>query len=354
MFGQDKAIEALAQRDQAVARRPARAGEADRLLPVLGPDRRRQDRGRQAARRPDGRRAAALRHVRVHGEAHGLAADRRAAGLRRLRPGRPADRRHRPASALRAAARRDREGASGPVQHPVAGDGPRQADRPQRQVGRLPQRHPDHDDERGRVRHGQAADGLRPHEARGRRHGGDQPHVHAGVPQPARRDRAVRRPAARDHREGGGEVRLPARGAARRPRRHDRAVGRGGEVARREGLRREVRRAAAGARDPGAHQEAARRRAAVRQARARRHGARCWSPARARSGRSPSSTSPPTRPRRPKAKSEDDDEDDDEDEPQAVLADATPRKALPGPKDKKERSSKTTGSVPTVPRRKPD
>ena len=32
--------------DQARPRRPARAGEADRLLPVLGPDRRRQDRGR--------------------------------------------------------------------------------------------------------------------------------------------------------------------------------------------------------------------------------------------------------------------------------------------------------------------
>jgi ATP-dependent Clp protease ATP-binding subunit ClpA len=59
--------------------------------------------------------------------------------------------------------------------------------------------------------------------------------------------------------------------------------------------------------------------------------------------------------KRPKAKSEDDDDEDDvEDEPQAVLADATPRKALPGPKDKKERSSKTTGSVPTVPRRKPE
>ena len=33
----------------------------------------------------------------------------------------------------RAAARRDREGASRSVQHPVAGDGLRQADRPQRQ-----------------------------------------------------------------------------------------------------------------------------------------------------------------------------------------------------------------------------
>ena len=51
----------------------------------------------------------------------------------------------------RAAARRDREGASGPVQYPPAGDGPRQAHRPQRQVGRLPQRGPDHDHQRGRA-----------------------------------------------------------------------------------------------------------------------------------------------------------------------------------------------------------
>ncbi len=35
---------------QARARRPARTGKADRLLPVLRPDRRRQDRGGQAAR----------------------------------------------------------------------------------------------------------------------------------------------------------------------------------------------------------------------------------------------------------------------------------------------------------------
>ena len=34
--------------DQAGARRPARTGKADRLLPVLRPDRRRQDRGREA------------------------------------------------------------------------------------------------------------------------------------------------------------------------------------------------------------------------------------------------------------------------------------------------------------------
>ena len=145
----------------------------------------------------------------------------------------------------RAAARRDREGASGPVQHPPAGDGPRQAHRPQRQVGRLPQRGADHDHQRGRARPRQGADGLRARQARGRRHGSHQPHVHARVPQPSRRGHHVRRPAARDHHEGGGEVRVPARGAAGRPRRHDRALRGGGEVAGRDRLRREVRRPAA-------------------------------------------------------------------------------------------------------------
>ena len=112
VFGQDKAIEALAAGDQAVPRRAARAGEADRQLPVHRPDRRRQDRGGAAARRDLGHRADPLRHVGIHGAAQRLPADRRAAGLCRLRPGRAADRRHRPASARRAAARRDREGAS--------------------------------------------------------------------------------------------------------------------------------------------------------------------------------------------------------------------------------------------------
>ena len=48
----------------------------------------------------------------------------------------------------------------------------------------------------------------------------------------------------------------------------------------------------------------------------------------------------------------DDDDDDDEDEPQAVLVDATPKKALPGPKEKKEGKPRSTGTVPTVPRPK--
>ena len=59
--------------DQAGACRPARTGKADRLLPVLRPDRRRQDRSGKAARRLARRRAAALRHVGIHGAPHGLA-----------------------------------------------------------------------------------------------------------------------------------------------------------------------------------------------------------------------------------------------------------------------------------------
>ena len=50
IFGQDEAIEQLATRHQALARRPPRAREADRLLPLHRPHRRRQDRARQAAR----------------------------------------------------------------------------------------------------------------------------------------------------------------------------------------------------------------------------------------------------------------------------------------------------------------
>jgi ATP-dependent Clp protease ATP-binding subunit ClpA len=54
--------------------------------------------------------------------------------------------------------------------------------------------------------------------------------------------------------------------------------------------------------------------------------------------------------KRGKAKSED---EDDEEAPQAVLVDAAgPRKALPSPKDKKDRGPKAGGAVPSVPRRK--
>ena len=76
--------------DQAGARGPAPAGEAHRLLSVLGPHRRRQDGSGQTVGERHGRRAPALRHVGIYGAPYRLAADRCAAGLCRLRSGRPA------------------------------------------------------------------------------------------------------------------------------------------------------------------------------------------------------------------------------------------------------------------------
>ena len=93
-----------------------------------------------------------------------------------------------------AAARRDREGAPGHLQHPAAGDGPRHADRQQRAQGRLPQRDHRHDDQRGRRGAEQGVRSASPTAGpAGRRDGRHQAHVHAGVPQPARRDRAASR-----------------------------------------------------------------------------------------------------------------------------------------------------------------
>ena len=72
---------ARGERGAPLARRPRRPEAADRLVPLHGPDRRRQDRARAGARRVPVRRRAghgAHRHVRVHGEARGGAPDRRA------------------------------------------------------------------------------------------------------------------------------------------------------------------------------------------------------------------------------------------------------------------------------------
>ena len=160
VFGQDQAIDALA-----AAIKMARSGLGNPQKPIgnflfSGPDRRRQDRGGAPARLLHGHRADPLRHVRVHGAARGEPPDRRAAGIRRLRAGRPADRGDHQEALLGAAARRDREGAPGHLQHPAAGDGPRHADRQQRQEGRLPQRLHRDDDQRRRRVAGQEHHGL--------------------------------------------------------------------------------------------------------------------------------------------------------------------------------------------------
>ena len=69
------------------------------------------------------------RHVGVHGEALGRAADRCAAGLRRLRGRRLPDRGRAPQAVQRDPARRDREGAPRRVQRAAAGAGRRPPDR---------------------------------------------------------------------------------------------------------------------------------------------------------------------------------------------------------------------------------
>ena len=134
-------------------RRPQGPEAADRLLHLPGPDRRGQDRaGAGAGRVPVRRRGAhdPPRHVRVHGEAHRLAAGRRAARLRGLRRGRPAHRGGAPAALQRGPLRRDREGAPRRVQRPPADPGRRAADRRQGPHGGLQEHRHHHDQQRRR------------------------------------------------------------------------------------------------------------------------------------------------------------------------------------------------------------
>ena len=169
-------------------------------------------------------------------KARRLAAHRRAAGLCRLRPGRAVDRWRRSAPALRAAARRDREGASGRVQHPAAGDGSWHADRSQRPLGGFPQRDPDHDLERGRRGTGQGRRRLRPRPARGRGYGSDRTHLHAGIPQPSGRGDFLRRAAERGDPAGGREIRAATGGAADGSQRDHRVDQAGRRMAGRQGV----------------------------------------------------------------------------------------------------------------------
>ena len=63
----------------------------------------------------------------------------------------------------------------------------------------------------------------------------------------------------------------------------------------------------------------------------------------------------PAEPKPKKAKGEDEDEEsDEEDEENAALVDATPRKALLAPRDAKKDRPRSSGTVPSVPRRKDD
>jgi ATP-dependent Clp protease ATP-binding subunit ClpA len=171
VFGQDKAIEALSS-----AIKLARAGLREPEKPIgnylfSGPTGvGKTEVAKQLA--VAGRRAAALRHVGIHGAPHRLRLIGAPPGYVGFDQGGlltdGVDQHPHCVLLLD-----EIEKAHPDVQHPVAGDGPRQADRPQRQVGRLPQRHPDHDDQRRRADMAKAAIGFGRASARARI-GGDQ------------------------------------------------------------------------------------------------------------------------------------------------------------------------------------
>ena len=160
VVGQAEAVKAVS-----TAVRRARAGLQDPHRPigsfhVPGADRCRQDRADQGARRIFIRRRERVdphRHVGIHGEAFGGAADRRASGLRRLRRRWRADRSRAPAALPGGAVRRDREGASGRVQRPSAGARRRPAHGRAGPHRRLPQHTHRHDVEPRRRFPGQPA-----------------------------------------------------------------------------------------------------------------------------------------------------------------------------------------------------
>ena len=154
VVGQAEAVRAVS-----TAVRRARAGlagsePADRLVHVPWPDRRRQDRTDQGAGGVPVRRRECddpHRHVGVHGEAFGRAADRRASRLCRLRGRRRAYRSGAAAALSGRAVRRDREGASGRLQRASAGARRRPAHRRPGPHGGFPQ-HADRDDLQSRRR----------------------------------------------------------------------------------------------------------------------------------------------------------------------------------------------------------
>ena len=199
VIGQQMVDRGRLQGDPPFARGPQGPEAPDRLVHLPRPVRRRQDRAGAHARRVPVRRRGrdgADRHVRVHGEALRVAAGRFPARLHRLRRGRPADRVRAAQALLRAAARRDREGAPGRVQHPAPDPGGRPADRRPGSHGRLPQRDRDHDLEHRRRGHraehaarllrlGRDRHDLRRHEEPDHRRAEEG--LPARVPQPPRR-----------------------------------------------------------------------------------------------------------------------------------------------------------------------
>jgi ATP-dependent Clp protease ATP-binding subunit ClpC len=124
IISQDKSIIALGPRHPPQPRRPEEPEPAHRFVPVPRPHGRRQNGSRPHPRAVHVRQRkiiGPLRHVRVHGEALCLEADRLASGIRRLRRGRPADRACKTCALFRRPAGRNREGAPRRLQYPPTG-----------------------------------------------------------------------------------------------------------------------------------------------------------------------------------------------------------------------------------------
>ena len=164
VIGQDEAVLAVAE---AVRRSRAGLGRpqpAHRQLPVPRADRCRQDGAGQGAGGGSLRQRGshgADRHERISGTSHGVSASRRSARIRGLRGGGPAHRGGAPHPVRRAAARRDREGAPGRVQHPAPGAGRRTAHRRPGPHGGLQEHRRDHDEQPRLRRDRQASAWLR-------------------------------------------------------------------------------------------------------------------------------------------------------------------------------------------------
>jgi hypothetical protein len=275
VFGQDEALAAAVLGHEAGPGRSARPGQADRQLPVQRPDRRRQDRSRQAAGLDLGIemiRFDMSEYMERHTVSRLIGAPPGYVGYDQGGQLTDAVDQHPHAVVL---LDEIEKAHAGRLQHPAPGHGSRGADRQQRQEGRLQERHPDHDHQRRRVGRPAPVDRFRPRQGGRRGRGRPQAPVHAGIPQPPRRGGGLQAADAGDHPPGRAEVRHADGGPAGRPERDDLADRRRGRLAGQERLRRALRRAPPGAGHPGAHQEAA----------GRRHPVRTPGPRRPRQGR---------------------------------------------------------------------
>ena len=209
VIGQNRGGDAGGQRDSPQPRRAGRSQPADRQLHFPGPDRRGQDRTGARARRISVRRReshGARRHVRVHGEALGVAHDGRASRIRGLRRGRPAYRARAAQALFGGAVRRNRKGASGRVQRHAADSGGRPPDRRPGPHGEFPQ-HGDHHDLERRVEHDSrnGPDRLLGERAQRRRRRAQQAAGCSAADLPA----GVSQPRGRHHRVQSAEPRAP-------------------------------------------------------------------------------------------------------------------------------------------------